>query len=140
MVRALVVVERDEAIHERARGDERDVAERAGAHLLLRGEPAAAKALRVANDRVDFCFLDFSEHAPGRGQLRGERLLDEKRELALYGRQYRLHVQVLVGRDDRGRHFRTREELAEVGGDELRLAFVGDELRALALKIRDADP
>ena len=35
VVGALVVVDRDQAVHERARGHQRHVAERAGAHLLL---------------------------------------------------------------------------------------------------------
>ena len=100
IVGALVVVDRDQPVHEGARGHQRHVAERAGAHLLLGREPAAAEALRVADDGVELGVGDCLEHALRLGKVGGERLLDQHRHAALDRGQDRLDVQVLVGGDD----------------------------------------
>ena len=80
IVGALVVVDRDQAVHERARGDQRHVAERAGAHLLLGRQPFAAEALGIADDRVELRVRDRLEHARGLRELGRERLLDQHRQ------------------------------------------------------------
>ena len=41
---------------------------------------------------------------------------------------------------EEGGRFETGQELAKVAGDELRLALVADQLRAVRLEIGDADP
>ena len=101
IVGALVVVDRDQPVHEGARCHQRHIPERAGAHLLLAGEPFAAEALRVADHRVDLGVLDDLEHAGGLREVGRERLLDQQRNAALGRREDRLDMQVLVGRDDR---------------------------------------
>ena len=115
IVGALVVVDRDQPVHERARGDQRHVAERAGAHLLLGGEPFAAEALGVADHRVELGVGDRLEHARGFAEIGRERLLDQHRHAALDRRHDRIDVQVLVGGDDGAGHLRALEQLAVIG-------------------------
>jgi len=65
IVGALVVVDGDESIHESTRGHHRHIAQRAGAAFLLGGQPAAAEALRIAYDGVDFGILYGLENPRG---------------------------------------------------------------------------
>ena len=137
---ALVIVDGDEPVHEGARGHHGDVAERARAHLLLAGEPFAAEALGVADHRVELGVGDRFEHAGGLGEVGGERLLDQHRHAALDRRQDRLDVQVLVGGDDGGGDFRSRQQLAVAGGDEIGADARGDVAAAIVFELGDADP
>ena len=119
IVGALVVVDRDQAVHERARGDQRHVAERAGAHLLLAGEPFAPEALGVADHRVDLGVLDRLQHLGGLREVGRERLLDQQRNAALDRGHDRIDVQVLVGRDDRAGDLRPLQQLDVALRDEI---------------------
>ena len=110
-----------------------------GAHLLLRGEPAPAEALRIADDRVDARLLDRRQNALRIGELGRERLLDQQRQSALDRGEDRLDVQVLVGGDDHRRDFGPREQLAVIVGDEIGADLFRDELRAIRLDLREAD-
>src|SRR6476660_1677353 len=62
---ALVVVDRDESVHESARAHQGDIAERSRAHLLLSCEPFAAKPLSVTDNCVKFCIGNGLEHTCG---------------------------------------------------------------------------
>ena len=140
IVRALVVVDRDEAIHEGPRGHHRHLAQLPGADLFFRYQPPAPEALRVSDDRIDPRLLDRGEHVRGLGEVGSERFLDQHGQLALQRRHDRIDVQVLVGRNHRGGHFGPLEEFVEVGGDEIRADLLGHELCALRVLLRDADP
>ena len=126
---ALVVVERDQPVHERARADQRHLAEAAGAHLLLRHEPAAAKALRIADDGIDFCFLELLlelSRDSARSVASGFSMSSEMPLSA--GGEDRLDVQVLVGGDDRCGDLRPLQQFPEVRGDEIGARLALDEL------------
>src|SRR5205814_485215 len=66
-------------------------------------------------------------------------LVDQESQLALEHGEDGIDVKVLVGRDDRSRHLRAREELAVVVGHEVRADFFPDELRAIGLDLGEAD-
>jgi hypothetical protein len=63
IVGALVIVDRDQAIHKGTRGYHRHIAERAGTAFLLRRQPSAAKALRVADNGIQLRRLDRLQYA-----------------------------------------------------------------------------
>ncbi len=134
-----VIVQGDEPVHERPGRDQGHVSELAGADLLLRHQPAAAEALRVPDDRVHSGALDGGEDALRIGEPGCERLLDQKRQLALDRSEDRIDVQVLVGRDDRGRHLGPRKQLAVVVGHEVRADLFPDELCAIGLHLGEPD-
>ncbi len=140
IVGALVIVDGDQPVHERARGHQGDVAERAAAHLFLAGEPFAAEALGVADDGVELGVGDRLEHAGGLGEIGRQRLFDQHRHAALHRRHDRLDVQVLVGGDDRGGDFRPRQQLAMAGGDEIGADAGADIAAAIVIELGDADP
>ena len=114
--------------------------ERAGAHLLLAGEPLAAEALRVADDRVDPGVLDDLQHLGGLRQIRRERLLDQQRNAALGGREDRLDMQVLIGGDDRAVDLGSAEQLDMALRDEIRTDLAGDFAGAVRVLFGQADP
>ena len=140
VVGALVIVDGDEAVHEGARGHHGDVAERAAAHLLLAGEPFAAKALGIADDGVEFCVGDRFEHARRLGEVGRQRFFDQHRQAALDCRQDRIDVQMLVGRDQHGVDFRPRQKLAVARGDEIGTDAGRDVAAAIMVELGDADP
>ena len=109
IVGALVIVDRDQPIHERARRHHGDVAKRAAPHLLLAGEPFAPEALGIADHGVKLGVGDRLEHARRLRKIGGKRLFDQHRHAALDRRQNRIDVKMLVGGDDRGGHFRPRQ-------------------------------
>ena len=140
IVGALVVVDRDQAVHERARGDERHVAERAGAHLLLGAEPLAAEALGVADDRVELGVGDRLEHARRLREVGRQRLLDQHGDAALDRRHDRIDMQVLVGGDDRAGDLGPLEQLDVALGDEIGADLGRDLAGAVRVLLGDADP
>ena len=140
IVGALVIVDGDQPVHERARAHQRHVAERAGAHLLLGGEPFAAEALGIAHHRVELGVGDRLEHARGLAEIGGERLLDQHRHAALDAAQDRIDVQVLVGGDDDAGDFRALEQLAIVLGDEVGADLFRNVKAAVVVLLGDADP
>ena len=108
LVGALVVVDRDQPVHEGARCDQGYIPERAGRALLLGREPAAAEALGVADDHIELRALDRGEHAGGLREIRRQRLFDQHRQLVLDRAHDWIDVQVLVGRDDRAGRLQDR--------------------------------
>ena len=140
IVGALVIVDRDQPVHEGARCHERDIPERAGAHLLLAGEPFAAEALGVADDRVDPGILDDLEHARRLRQVGRERLLDQQRNAALGGGEDRLDMQVLVGRDDGAGDFGALEQLDVALRDEIGADLRRDFAGAVRVLLGEPDP
>ncbi len=96
-------------------------------------------ALRIPDHRVDSGVADRGEDALRIGEPGRERLLDQQRQLALDRREDRIDVQVLVGRDDRGRHLGAREQLAVVVCHEVRADFFPDELCPIGLDLGQAD-
>ncbi len=140
IVGALVVVDRDEAVHERARGDERDVAEGTRAHLFLAGQPFAAKALGVTDDGVDLGVLDRLQHLRRLLQVRRERLFDQDWNAARDGRHDRLDVKMLVGRDDRAGRFGAIDQLDVALRDKIGADFAGYFARAVRILLGKADP
>ncbi len=76
----------------------------------------------------------------GFGQVGRERLFDQQRQLALRGEDHRVDVQVLVGGDDHRVDLRAREQLAVIGGDEIRAAFLAHDFAALGIDLGEADP
>jgi hypothetical protein len=140
VVGALVALDRDHARHERAAGHQGDVAERARAHLLLRGQPAAAEPLSVAGHDVDAGLLDRREDARRLFEIGRERLLDHHGKPALAAEHDRIDMKVLFGRDDDGRHFRAAHQLAIVLRDEIGADRLRDFLSALRDALGDPDP
>ena len=118
----------------------RDIAERAGAHLLLAGEPFAPEALGVADDGIELGVGDRLEHARGLGEIGRERLFDQHRHAALDRRQDRIDMQMLVGGDDGAGDFRPRQEFAMTGGDEVGADVRADIAAAIMIEFGDADP
>ena len=119
IVGALVVVDRDQPVHEGARRHQGHIPERARAHLLLAGEPFAAEALGVADHRVDPGVLDDLQNLGRLRQVGRERLLDQQRNAALGRREDRRDMQVLVGRDDRAGDLGTAQQLDMALRDEI---------------------
>ena len=140
IVGALVVVDRDQAIHERARGDQRHVAERAGAHLLLAGEPLPSEALGVADHRVDLGVLDRLQHLRGLREVGRQRLLDQERNAALDRDHDRVDVQMLVGGDDGAGHLRPLQQLDMALRDEIRADPGRDFAGAVRVLLGKPDP
>ena len=139
IVGPLVVVEGHEPVHKGPGSDQGYVAQLAGADLLFRHQPTSAEALRVADHRVHSGFLDGGEDTLGIGEPGRERLLDQQRQLALHCGENRLDVQVLVGRDDRGRHLGAREKLAVVLCHEIGANFLPDLFPPIGFQLREAD-
>ena len=148
IVGALVIVDRHQPVHEGARGDQRDVAERAGAAFLLGRQPAPTEALGIADHGVELGVLDRLQHARGFVEAGGERLLDQHRNAALERRHDRIDVQVLVGGDDGAGHFRPLEQFDvalrdEIGADlrrQLRRRGSGSFRPARSIRPRDGAP
>src|SRR5712672_347081 len=140
LVGALVVVDRDQPVHEGARRHHGDVPERAGRAFLFCREPAPAEALGVAHDRVELGALDRGEHAGGFAQVGRERLLDQHRQAVLDRRHDRIDMEMLVGRDNGARRLRPRQQLAVVGGDEIGPDLGRHRAAAVGVAFRDADP
>ncbi len=141
IVRALVVVDGDQPVHEGAAGDERHVAERAGAHLLLGGEPLAAKALRIADDGVDLGLLDGLQHARGLGEIGRQRLLDQQRQrraraAARMGATCRCSSVAMMAAVTSGR----LQQLAVVLGDEVGADLAADLSGPVGVLLGEPDP
>ena len=118
----------------------RDVAQRPGADLFLGHQPAAAETLGIADHDVHLGLLDGVEHPLRLGEIGGERLLDQHGDAVRDAGQRGFDVQMLVGGDDGGIHFRSREQFAEVRRDEVRPDLFRDQLGALRVLLGDADP
>jgi len=140
IVGALVIVDGDESVHKGARGHQRHVAERAGAHLLLGREPFAAETLGVAHDRVEPGGGDRLEHARGFAEIGRKRLLDQHRHAALDRGHDRIDVEMLVGGDDGAGDLRALEQLAQILGDEVGADLFRDMQAAVMVLLGDADP
>ncbi len=82
---------------------------------------------------------DGREDALGIREPGRERLLDQERQFALHRGENRSYVQVLVGRDDRGRDLGAREQPAVVVGHEVRADFLPDLLPPVGFQLREAD-
>ena len=140
IVGALVIVDRDEPVHEGARGDQRDVAERAGAAFLLGRQPAAAKPLRIADHGVELGVLDRFEHLFGFDEIGRQRLLDQHRQPALDRHHDRIDVQMLVGGDNGAGHFRPLEQFDMALRHEVGADFLPDFAGAIRVLFGEADP
>ena len=140
VVGALVIVDGNEAIHEGARGHHGDVTERAVADLLLAGEPFPAEALGIADDGVELGVGDRFQHAGRLGEIGGEGLLNQHRHATLDRGQDRLDMQMLVGSNDGAGDFRSRQQLAMAGGDEIGADARRDVAAAIVIELGDADP
>jgi hypothetical protein len=136
----LVHVGRDHAVQEATRGQQGGIAERSVADPILRGQETLSEALRVADDRIDPCFLDAGEYACRLIHIHRERLLDEHREPAVDRGQDRIDVKVLVGRDDHRGDLGPLEELAVVLRDEVGPDLLCDKLASLRPQLGKADP
>ena len=58
----------------------------------------------------------------------------------LGGGEGRARMMVLVGGDDRRRHLRPRQQLLEIGGEEIRAAIGLQFLAELAIDVAEPDP
>jgi hypothetical protein len=83
IVGALVIVDRDQAIHESAGGHHGDVAKRAAPHLLLAGEPFAPEALSITHHRIELGVGNRLEHVRRLREIGGKRFFDQHRHATL---------------------------------------------------------
>ena len=139
---ALVVVDRDHAIEKSARTDGGDITQRAARHFFFRHQPAAAKTLRVADQRIDTGLPDQRQHFFGFGEFVGDGFFDQQRNLVgvFQRRQRGVCVQMAHGGDQRGGNFGAFQQLAVISGDKIRADFFGNESTAHGVDLGDADP
>ncbi len=80
------------------------------------------------------------EHLFGFGKIGGERLLDQHWNAALDRRHDGIDVQMLVGADDGGGHFRPLEQFDVALRDEIGADFGGDFAGAVRVFLGEPDP
>ena len=141
IVRALVIVDGDQPVHEGAAGDERHVPQRAGAHLLLGGEPLAAKALGIADDGID---RRPARWPPARARIRPGPLPAASRSAAAaprstaarMGATCRCSSVAMMAAVTSGR----LQQLAMVLRDEIRLDLAADLAGPVGVLLGEPDP
>ena len=128
------------AVHEGAGDNRCDIADLAVAQTLLDRLEPSTEPLGVADDGVDARVLDGREHPRGVDRIRREGLLDEQRHAEFDRAQDRLDVHLLVGRDDDRPDLGPGEQLAEVGGGEVRIGVGGEVLERRFVDVAQAEP